>query len=181
MVETPRPTTPVEVAIGWSADDAVTHLFVTQYRPLVRLAALLLHDDSAAEEVAQDAFVALHRAWSRVREPDRAVAYLRQIVVNRCRSDLRHRGVVDRFLRRQPPAATVRSAESHAIEAENHAEILAALGGLPTRQREALILRYYADLSEAQVAEAMGISQGAVKSHTSRGIAALRGTVERPS
>lgn len=172
---------PTDLASSWTADDAVTRLFVTQYRPLVRLAALLLNDDSSAEEVAQDAFVSLHRAWGRVRDPDRAVAYLRQIVVNRCRSALRHRGVVDRFLRRQGPSLTEPSAESGAIAAETQAEVLAALGRLPVRQREALILRFYGDLSEAQVADAMGISAGAVKSHTSRGLAALRRTMERPS
>jgi RNA polymerase sigma-70 factor (sigma-E family) len=170
----------VAAVVPWTADDAVTRLFVTHYRPLVRLAALLLHDAAAAEEVAQDAFVALHRAWRRLREPDRAEAYLRQIVVNRCRSALRHRAVVDRFLRREGPEETMPSAESGAIAAENHAEVLAALRRLPTRQREALILRYYGDLSEAQVAEAMGISPGAVKSHTARGLARLRLTMAQP-
>jgi RNA polymerase sigma-70 factor (sigma-E family) len=165
----------------WSADDAVTQLFASQYRPLVRLAALLLHDDGLAEELTQDAFVGLHRAWSRLRDPDKAVAYLRQSVVNRSRSALRHRGVVDRFLRRQGPALTEPSAEAHALAAERQAELLACVRALPARQREALVLRYYADLSEAQTAEAMGISQGAVKSHTARGIAALRRDVERPS
>jgi RNA polymerase sigma-70 factor (sigma-E family) len=165
-------------APAWSADEAVTELFATQYRPLVRLAALLLHDDGAAEEIAQDAFVALHRGWGRLRDPDKAVAYLRQSVVNRARSALRHRGVVDRFLRRQGPAATEPSAEAHALAARGSAELLATLGALPLRQREALVLRFYSDLSEAQTAEAMGISVGAVKSHTARGIAALRRTME---
>lgn len=158
----------------WTADEAVTHLFVIHYRPLVRVAALLLHDDAAAEEIAQEAFVALHRSWARVRDPDRAAAYLRQTVVNRSRSALRRRAVADRFLRRQGPAVTVPSAESDALASETHAEMLAALRQLPVRQREALILRFYSDLSEAQVADAMGISAGAVKSHTSRGLAALR-------
>jgi RNA polymerase sigma-70 factor (sigma-E family) len=167
--------------VGWGGDDAVTGLFVTHYRPLVRLAALLLHDDAAAEEVTQDAFVALHGAWGRLRDADRAVAYLRQSVVNRCRSALRHRGVVDRFLRRQPPPPTVPSAESGVIAAESSAEVLAALATLPARQREALVLRYWADLNEAQVADAMGISAGAVKSHTSRGMAALRRQLGEPS
>ena len=76
---------------AWSADEAVTALFGAHYRPLVRLAALLLHDTGAAEEITQDAFVALHGHWHRLRDPDRAVAYLRQCVVNRSRSALRHR------------------------------------------------------------------------------------------
>ena len=164
----------------WTADDAVTHLFAAHFRPLVRVAALLLHDDGAAEEITQDAFVGLHRAWGRLRDPDKAVAYLRQSVVNRSRSALRHRTVVDRFLRRQGPSPTEPSAETHALAAERQAEMLAAVRTLPLRQREALVLRYYADLSEAQTADAMGISPGAVKSHTARGIAALRQLIERP-
>jgi RNA polymerase sigma-70 factor (sigma-E family) len=163
----------------WTADEAVTHLFATQYRPLVRLGALLLHDDGLAEEIVQDAFVGLHTAWRRLRDPDKAIAYLRQSVVNRARSALRHRGVVDRFLRRHGPSLTdpgraEPSAEVAALAARHQADLLGVVRTLPPRQREALVLRYYADLSEAQTAEAMGISAGAVKSHTARAIAALR-------
>jgi RNA polymerase sigma-70 factor (sigma-E family) len=166
---------------SWTADEAVTRLFASQYRPLVRLAVLLLHHNDAAEEIAQDAFVALHRHWARLRDPDKAVAYLRQSVVNRARSALRHRGVVDRFLRRTPEQSLVPSAESSVLDAQSHAEVLAAVRLLPARQREALALRYYLDLSEAQTAEAMGVSPGAVKSHTARALTALRRTlVERP-
>jgi RNA polymerase sigma-70 factor (sigma-E family) len=165
-------------ASAWTADEAVTRLFASQYRPLVRLAVLLLHENDAAEEIAQDAFVSLHRRWGSLRDPDKAVAYLRQSVVNRARSALRHRGVVDRFLRRQSGALTVRSAEADAMAAHAHGEVLAAVRLLPARQREALALRYYLDLSEAQTAEAMGVSPGAVKSHTSRALAALRRALE---
>jgi RNA polymerase sigma-70 factor (sigma-E family) len=168
-------------APAWSADDAVTRLYATQYRPLVRLATLLTHDAGLAEEVVQDSFVALHHRWGRLREPDAGAAYLRQSVVNRCRSALRHRGVVERFWRRQ--AATDQtdrhsplapSAETLAIAAGVHAEVLAAVRTLPARQREALVLRYYLDLSEAQTADLMGLSTGAVKSHTARALSALR-------
>jgi RNA polymerase sigma-70 factor (sigma-E family) len=165
-------------ASAWTADEAVTRLFAPQYRPLVRLAVLLLHDNDMAEEIAQDAFVALHQHWGRLRDPDKAVAYLRQSVVNRVRSALRHRGVVDRFLRRQSDPRTAPSAETGALDAHLHGEVLAAVRLLPARQREALALRYYLDLSEAQTAEAMGVSPGAVKSHTARALAALRRTLE---
>jgi RNA polymerase sigma-70 factor (sigma-E family) len=161
----------------WTADEAVTQLFATQYRPMVRLATLLVHDVGLAEELTQDAFVGLHTRWGRVRDPQRAVAYLRQSVVNRARSALRHRGVVDRFLRRQSEPATVPSAESLALDAQDHADVLSAVRRLPTRQREALVLRYYADLTEAQTAEAMGVSEGAVKSHTFRALVSLRTTL----
>lgn len=165
-------------ASTWSADEAVTQLFGAHYRTLVRLAVLLLHDSGAAEEITQDAFVALHGHWSRLRDPQKGLAYLRQTVVNRCRSALRHRTVVDRFLRRQAPPATAPSAEAAALESVAHAEVLAAVRELPQRQREAVVLRYYADLSEVETAEVMGISQGAVKSHTARAMAALRRTME---
>jgi RNA polymerase sigma-70 factor (sigma-E family) len=165
----------------WTADEAVSQLFATQYRPLVRLAVLLVHDNGVAEELVQDLFVALHQKWGRLRDPDKAVAYLRQSVVNRARSVLRHRTVVERYLRRQGPPATAPSADLSVLDAETTSEVLAAVRTLPTRQREALVLRYYGDLSEAEIAETMGVSQGAVKSHTSRGLAALRKMMETRS
>ena len=160
----------------WDAVDAGTMLYAGHYRSLVRLAALLLRDAGAAEEVVQDSFVAMHGAWRRLSDPDRALAYLRQSVVNRSRSALRHRTVVARNAPRPPPDAA--SAEHGAMVALEHAEVLAALRLLPQRQREVLVLRYYADLSEADIADAIGISRGAVKSHASRGMAALRDTLE---
>ena len=143
---------------------------------LIRLAWLLVGTRGVAEEVVQDAFVAMHGRWSRLRDPDKAVAYLRQSVLNRSRSALRHRAVRDRH---QPaPPSYVPSAEHHALLGEEQETIVAALRTLPQRQREAIVLRYYADLSEADTALAMGVSRGAVKSHTSRGMAALRKSLE---
>ena len=168
---------PLPPAAGWTADEAVTRLFAIHYRPLVRLATLLA-DSSGAEEVVQDAFVELHQRWGRLRDPERAASYLRQTVVNRSRSALRHRGVVDRFLRRQTEPPSVPSAEASVVAEETYAEILAEVRRLPARQREALVLRYYGDLSEAQTAEVMGVSLGAVKSHTSRALGALRRAME---
>src|SRR5258707_1249703 len=88
-------------AVAPAVRGAVTGLFASQFRPLGGVAVLLLHDKDAAEEIAQDAFVALHQRWGQLRDPDKAVASLRQSVVNRARSVMRHRGVVDRFVRRQ--------------------------------------------------------------------------------
>jgi RNA polymerase sigma-70 factor (sigma-E family) len=161
---------------AWDADEAVTALYTAHYRGLVRLAALLLHDIPAAEEVVQDAFVAMHGKWRRLREPDRALAYLRQTVVNRSRSALRHQQVVERHPPQPPP--DMPSAEHHALEGLEHDRIMAALRQLPQRQREVLVLRYYADLSEAQIAETLAISRGAVKSHASRGMSALRTSLD---
>ncbi|GAA2393202.1 SigE family RNA polymerase sigma factor [Dactylosporangium salmoneum] len=166
-----------------SADDAVAALFAAHYRGLVRLAALLLHDDGLAEDVVQDAYVALHRRWWRLRDADKAVAYLRASVVNGARSALRHRGVAERHLAREGggDGQEVASAEIQTLSLLQHREILAAVRRLPTRQREAIVLRYYADLSEAEIARAMGVSRGAVKSHAARGMAALRQSLERQS
>jgi RNA polymerase sigma-70 factor (sigma-E family) len=160
----------------WSADEAVTELYGAHYRSFVRMAAFLLHDVGQAEEVVQDAFVAMHGSWRRLKDPEKALAYLRQSVVNRSRSALRHRKVVEAHAPKPMPDAA--SAEYGALTQLDRSAVVEALKALPQRQREALVLRYYADLSEAQIAEAMGISQGAVKSHASRGMAALRQTLE---
>ncbi|HSF26073.1 MAG TPA: SigE family RNA polymerase sigma factor [Actinomycetes bacterium] len=163
----------------WDADEAVTALYTAHYRSLVRLSALLLREQGAAEEVVQDAFVAMHGAWRRLRDPDKSLAYLRRTVVNRSRSALRRRRTAEKYAPAPMPDAA--SAEHHALVALEHQAVVRALHTLPTRQRETLVLRYYADLSEAEIAEAMGISRGAVKSHASRGMATLRSTLEQQS
>ncbi len=161
----------------WNADRAVTELYSEHYRALVRLAAMLVRDTQTAEEVVQDAFVAMHDGWQRLRDTEKALAYLRQAVVNRSRSVLRHRTVVDKNLQNAPP--DMPSAEHGAMVLLERDAVVAALRDLPDRQREAIVLRYYADLSEAEIAATMGISRGAVKSHTSRGMSALRTALER--
>ena len=161
----------------WSADLAVIELYSEHYRALVRLAALLVRDTPTAEEVVQDSFVAMHGGWQRLRDTEKALAYLRQAVVNRSRSVLRHRTVVDKNPQKAPP--DMPSAEHGALVLLERSAVIAALRGLPDRQREAIVLRYYADLSEAEIATAMGISRGAVKSHTARGMTALRAALEQ--
>ena len=161
----------------WSPDRAVIELYSQHYRALVRLAALLVRDTPTAEEVVQDSFVAMHGGWQRLRDAEKALAYLRQAVVNRSRSVLRHRTVVDKNLQKAPP--DMPSAEHGALVLLERSAVVAALRGLPERQREAIVLRYYADLSEAEIATAMGISRGAVKSHTARGMTALRAALEQ--
>ncbi len=151
-------------------------MYSTHYRSLVRLAALLVRDTATAEEVVQDSFIAMHSSWRRLRDSDKALSYLRQSVVNRSRSVLRHRMVVDRNAPK--PAPDMPSAEQGALSLLERSAVVSALRELPPRQREALVLRYYGDLSEAQIASAMGISRGAVKSHTARAIAALRQVLE---
>ena len=160
----------------WSADHAVEELYSMHYRSLVRLAAILVRDSPTAEEVVQDAFVAMHGGWQRLKDTEKALAYLRQAVVNRSRSVLRHRMVVEKNLQNAPP--DMPSAEHGAFVLLERSAVVAALRDLPGRQREAIVLRYYADLSEADIAAAMRISRGAVKSHTARGMAALRAALE---
>jgi RNA polymerase sigma-70 factor (sigma-E family) len=165
------------VPADWDADRAVTALYSAHYRSLVRLAALLVRDVATAEEVVQDSFVAMHDGWRRLRDSDKALSYLRQSVVNRSRSVLRHRVVVDRNAPK--PSPDMPSAEHGAIVLLERSAVVSALRTLPPRQREALVLRYYGDMSEAQIASIMGISRGAVKSHTARAMSALRCVLER--
>ena len=149
------------------ADAAVEQLYAAHWRQLVRLSVLLVHDQGAAEDVVQDAFVAMHGKWSRLRDPDKALAYLRQAVVNRSRSTLRHRVVVDRHARTTTLADV--TVEGPSVGGARRDAVRDALLELPDRQREVLVLRHYLDWSEAQIADALGISPGAVKSHAHRG------------
>ena len=157
----------------WDAARAVTAIYTMHYRSLVRLAVLLVRDVATAEEIVQDSFIAMYGAWRRLRDDETALAYLRQSVVNRSRAMLRRQMVVDKNAAK--PAPDMPSAEQSAME---RSAVIAALRILPPKQREALVLKYYANLSEAQIATAMGISRGAVKSHTARGVAALRAVLE---
>jgi RNA polymerase sigma-70 factor (sigma-E family) len=160
-----------------SADAVITELYGAHYRPLVRLAVMLVRDLATAEEVVQDSFVALHAGLHRLRDNEKALAYLRAAVVNRSRSVLRHRLVVDRNAPK--PAPDMPSAEHGALALIERSAVVTALRALPMRQREVVVLRFYADLPEAQIASIMGITRGAVKSHTSRAMTALRSVLER--
>ena len=162
---------------GRSADWAVTELYSLHFRALVRLAVLLVRDVPTAEDVVQDSFVAMHDSWQRLRNVESALAYLRHAVLNRSRSVLRHRAVVEKYP--EKPSPDMPSAEHGALVQLERSAVIATLRKLPGRQREAIVLRYYADFSEAEVAAAMGISCGAVKSHTARAKAALRADLEQ--
>jgi len=156
----------------WTADVAVTALYAVHWPAMVRLATLLTRDASVAEEIVQEAFVGLHGRWHRLQEPAAAHGYLRTSVVNGARSALRHRSVVERHF--EPGAALPAGPEEHAIRSTEDARVLAALRTLSRRQQEVLVLRYYGDLSEHEIAATLGVSRGAVKSHAHRGLAALR-------
>ena len=158
------------------ADDTLATLHRDHYRSLVRLGALLLGDTESAEEVVQDAFVKLQLRWGGLRNIERAPAYLRSIVLNGARSQLRRRGVRRRHAERRTPVLEAGSAESGAMASEEHRRVVEAMRRLPERQREALVLKFYMDLPEAEIAAAMGVSAGSVKTHVHRGIASL-GTI----
>jgi RNA polymerase sigma-70 factor (sigma-E family) len=161
----------LDVALPRSADEGVTALYRVHAARLRRVAVLLVGDPETAEDVVQDAFVRLHRRWLLLREPEKALAYLRTSVVNGSRSRLRRRRTERAYL--APPADQVPSAEHQVLRTADLRAVGDGLRDLPRRQREVLVLRYYLDLSEAEIAGALGISRGSVKSHASRGIAAL--------
>jgi RNA polymerase sigma-70 factor (sigma-E family) len=168
----PAPAVDDALAAPRTADEAVRLLYGTHWHQLVRLATLLTRDASVAEELVQDAFVSLHRRWSSLADPGAAHGYLRTTVINNARSALRHRGVEERY--RQPGPPEPSGPEERAVQATEDARVMAALRSLSRRQQEVLVLRYYADLSEQEIAATLGMSRGAVKSHAHRGIVALR-------
>jgi RNA polymerase sigma-70 factor (sigma-E family) len=149
----------------------VTALYKAHALSLTRLAYIMLGDRPAAEDVVQEAFLGLYKRWGHLRDRDSAPGYLRASVLNGCRVALRSR------TRRNDPTAIHalpwESAEATALVGEEHRHLLQAIRALPPRQREALVLRYYLDLSEEETARSMGIRRGTVKSATSRALAAL--------
>ncbi|MDA8061535.1 MAG: sigma-70 family RNA polymerase sigma factor, partial [Actinomycetota bacterium] len=158
----PRETAPATGAIGGSLDA----VYLAEWDRLVRLAALLLGDGAAGEDAVQDAFVTLNARGGGGWDADFASAYIRKAVVNACRSALRRRALA---LRHRPPAPEpVGGADAAALHAFERSAVVAALRRLPRRQREALVLRYYEDLSLASIAETMGVSVGTVKSTLSK-------------
>jgi RNA polymerase sigma-70 factor (sigma-E family) len=145
---------------------------------LVRLAILLVDEPATAEDVVQEAFTGLHRHWSGLRDEAAALGYLRTAVVNGSRSVLRRRKTARGYV--PPHQANARSAESLAMLTTEHQAVVVALGQLPPRQREVLVLRYYGGMSEAEIAAATGVSRGTVKSSASRALDALERILEQP-
>ncbi|MFD8543386.1 RNA polymerase sigma factor [Streptomyces sp. NPDC059649] len=150
----------------------ISELYHAQRLAMVRLAVLLVDDRATAEDVVQDAFTALYkRHGERLTDVDNALAYLRTAVVNAARSVLRRRRTARDYT--PPYEADAPSAEERIVLDEEHREVFAALSGLTARRREVLVLRYWGDLTEAQIAATLGISRGAVKSIASRALDSL--------
>jgi RNA polymerase sigma factor, sigma-70 family len=172
------------MALAHSADEGITAMYESQWNSLVRMVWLMLRHQGAAEDVVQDAFIATYRAWPTLRDEQAAVGYLRRCAVNGARSVLRHEVVVRRENEAEAGRAdasgrgSAPSADLAALNRLDGDRLLAELRKLPDRQREVIILRYYVDLSEAQIAEALDIAPGSVKTHAHRGLRALRERME---
>jgi len=159
-----------------SPDAFIASLYRLHAITLIRIAILLVGDQPSAEDIVQDAFLALQRGLPRLRDPQKALPYLRTSVVNGCRSVQR-----SRYRARRRPAVhhpPVWSAEAEAIESEDRRTVLAAVAGLPARAREVLALRYYLDLADAEIARTLGISRSTVSSTASRALVALARKLE---
>jgi RNA polymerase sigma-70 factor (sigma-E family) len=141
---------------------------------LLRTAYLIVWDEGEAEDLVQECLLKVARRWSRVRRMEQPKAYARRILVNLALDDARRRTRRRRELERAPGAPTVLWAVDPLQALETRAELLQALGELHERQRAVLVLRYFNDLTEAQVADVLGCSPGTVKSSASRGLARLR-------
>ena len=162
--------------------DMVAALFRSQHRRLVGLASLLVDHRASAEDVVQDAFAGLCSRWSHLRDPNAAVTYLNRAVVNGGRDRLRRgRRATAGRLRMVPRSEGLDSAKRDALEHDQAGRLWRALTGLPTRQRQVLVLRYYLDQSEAEIADTLQVSRGSVKRHASRGLAALARSWEAAS
>jgi len=162
-------------AAGQAAADAVAALYAAHALGLTRLAQVVLGDRAAAEDVVHDAFCGLYRRWAQLDDTGRAQAYLRSAVLNGCRSALRR-------TRRVPLTQTVEhapDAESALLASQAKDAVLAALRRLPDRQREALVLRYYLDLPDNEIAAAMSVGESTVRSTVHRGLAALERQLAR--
>ncbi|MER7846655.1 SigE family RNA polymerase sigma factor [Kitasatospora sp. NPDC096077] len=156
----------------------LTDLYHAHRLGLVRMAVLLVDHQDLAEDVVQEAFTQLYQRYGEnLDDLDNALGYLRTAVVNGARSMLRRRRTAREYV--PPHEADAPSAEDHAVLNDEHRRVLVALQELTPRQREVLVLRYWSDMSEAQIAEALGLSRGAVKSTASRALDALEKHLEK--
>lgn len=149
----------------------IVELYASQHAALVRLAELVAPEDGLAEDLVQEAFVKLFTKRRRVQDLDKAPAYLRSTVINLARGRGRRLAVAIR--NRPAPSPDSSSAEEGAIEGEEHRQVIEALRQLPARQRECLVLRHYQGMTESEIAAALGISVGSVRTHTSRASTAM--------
>jgi RNA polymerase sigma factor (sigma-70 family) len=155
--------------------DFIAGLYRAHAVELIRIGLLLLGDQQSAEDVVQDAFLGLQRGLARLRDPAKALAYLRASVVNGCRTVHRRRSKASPLTPEPPP---VWSAEAAAIADEDRRAVLTAVAGLPERAREVLAFRYFLDLPDGEIAAALGISRSTVSSTASRALVTLARQLE---
>ena len=164
---------------------SVTALYAEHALGLVRLAFVMTRDRACAEDIVQEAFFGLYRRWGRLPDTSAPLAYLRVSVLNGCRTALRRRarlGSLNPFGETaEGTGQHAESAEARALLSEEQRAVAVALRRLPQRQREALVLRYYLDLSEEEIARSMGVTRGTVKSATHRALAAIGRTLKEGS
>jgi RNA polymerase sigma factor (sigma-70 family) len=163
---------------GLDPDALVADMFTQEGRSLVRLARLFCDDRNAAEDLVQEAFIRLHRSAHTIKDPDRAPAFLRSIVLNLTR-DHNRRGLMSL---RHRAAMRTRDRddgfEDASVADQDDRAVIEALRALPDRQRECLVMRFYLQLTEREIAETIGISQNSVKTHCRRGMHALEAALE---
>jgi RNA polymerase sigma-70 factor (sigma-E family) len=163
---------------AWTSEEAekrdfLEDMYHSEAVNLVRIARLFTDDRAGAEDIVQEAFIRLYRSADRITDRAKSAAYLRSIVLNLARDtnrrgllSLRHQNVlVDAAIPEQP--------EDNAVRSEATREVLSALGALSPRQRDCLVLRYYMDLTESEIARTLSISPNSVKTHCRRGMAAM--------
>lgn len=170
-VASPETETAAEANIPNQRTVHFAELFSAHRLAFVRLAVLLVDDLGLAEEIVQDAFLGFHRHSWRLRDPDNALAYVRSAVVNGSTSALRKRRSARLYVAPHTPHSP--SPEAGVVLGEEHREVLAAVRRLPERQRAVLVLRYWMELPVRDVAETLKITEGTVKSTTSRALAAV--------
>ena len=162
--------------ISEAGPDTLAALHREHYRSLVRLASILIDDVGVCEEIVQDAFVSVFRSMRRVDDPAKLPAYLRSAVLNGARSQLRTQQARGRLT--VVALDDVASAEAAVVRADDQRAVIDALRSLPDRQRDVLILRFYLDLPESEIAATLGIAPGTVKTHARRGVEALTEQLE---
>lgn len=163
---------------AWTSEELARASFVESlYRrevvSLVRLARLFTDDRTGAEDIVQEAFIRLYHVADRIRDTEKSAAYLRSIVLNLAR-DHNRRGLLS--LRHQDSmidARTPEMPEERMVRTESESEVIEALNDLSPRQRDCLVLRFYMDLTEKEIAETLAISPNSVKTHCQRGMAVL--------
>jgi len=151
---------------------AISQLYEQERHGLLRVALLLVGDRGVAEDLVQEAFVALQRRWDSLSDHSTAAGYLRVCVVNGARSVRRRWAVARRHLSSAEPASEP-GADAAVLLAEEHRAVVLAVRRLPRRQQQVIVLRYWSDMSETQIADTLRISPGTVKSSASRALAAI--------